>query len=159
MQTFHSTSYTICMVCPLHTSWIICILIQQIVLGFPAKSYGCIRLPIWTRIHSISYESAENILHVFTVFGQHSVNFSHLKRKTCKETLGDTNGKITKTQTIFFPSNENVWGYIFQAHCRDRGIGMGSLKNLNIAKLTKYGLRFSRHCLIKQLGAWKPKSV
>lgn len=67
-----------------------------------SKSYGRIRLSIWTRIHRISYESAENIWHVFRVFGQHSVNFSHLRRKTRKETLGDTNGKITKAQTIFF---------------------------------------------------------
>lgn len=61
--------------------------------------------------------------------------------------------KLQRLKQFFFPSDENVQGYIFQARCRDRGIGMGSLKNLNVVKLTKYGLRFNLNCLTTQPGA------
>lgn len=64
------------------------------------KSYDRIRL--FEQEFTEFLMSQQKISGTFSVFGQHSVNFSHLRRKTRKETLGDTNGKITKAQTIFF---------------------------------------------------------
>lgn len=60
--------------------------------------------------------SQQKISGTFSVFGQHSVNFSHLRRKTRKETLGDTNGKITKAQTIFFSPQMKMCKVTFFKH-------------------------------------------